>query len=193
MSSYSLLPPPQRTHDYAFWENNFSIDEINQIRTLGDKLASQDAVVGVGELAPEIRHSRVGWMPLTNETQWIYDRLAWIARRLNGQYFQFDVEGFGEDLQYTVYGADNGHYGWHVDMGRMSEIPRKLSMVLLLSDPDEYEGGDLQMRTGPEPVTLDRRQGMVHAFPSYVLHQVTPVTRGTRRSLVVWLCGPQFR
>lgn len=193
MSFYQLLPSPQRTHEQAYWENNLSGEEIEKIRVLGDSLAPQTAVIGSGVVDLKIRHAQVGWIELTSDSQWIYDRLAWIARQLNGQFFQIDIIGFSESLQYTVYHPDNSHYDWHVDMNRISEVPRKLSLVMQLSDPDEYEGGDLQFLTGPEPITAQRGKGIVYAFPSYIVHRVTPVTRGIRRSLVAWICGPQFR
>jgi PKHD-type hydroxylase len=63
----------------------------------------------------------------------------------------------------------------------------------MLSDPSEYDGGDLEIFTGTESVALEKKKGIIHAFPSYVMHRVTPVTRGTRRTLVVWIAGPKFR
>jgi PKHD-type hydroxylase len=70
---------------------------------------------------------------------------------------------------------------------------RKLSLVLQLSDPSEYEGGELQTMSGPNHCAVDRQKGLIAAFPSYMLHRVTPVTKGTRYSLVVWICGPSFK
>jgi PKHD-type hydroxylase len=63
----------------------------------------------------------------------------------------------------------------------------------MLSDPSEYDGGDLEIWTGTEPKVLDKTKGIVHAFPSFVMHRVTPVTRGVRRTLVIWIAGPKFR
>ncbi len=194
MSYYKLAPPvDHREAAFATWEGGFSEIEIARIRSIGDNLLLTPAVIGGGEINPGIRKSNVAWISATEQQVWIYDKLGYIARQLNGQFFDFDIDCFLEDLQYTVYEADGGHYGWHVDKGGNSPAPLKLSRVLHLSDPSEYEGGDLQIRTGPEPLTLEKKQGMVNCFPSYVLHQVTPVTRGTRRSLVAWLCGPRFR
>jgi PKHD-type hydroxylase len=71
--------------------------------------------------------------------------------------------------------------------------PRKLSVVLQLSDPSEYEGGDLEIMNCSEPTQVKKEKGLVTAFPSFMLHRVTPVTKGIRRTLVVWLTGPRFR
>jgi PKHD-type hydroxylase len=66
-------------------------------------------------------------------------------------------------------------------------------MVLQLTDPSQYEGGNLQIVTGGDPLTVRKQRGLVAVFPSYVLHQVTPVTKGSRQSLVAWITGPQFK
>jgi PKHD-type hydroxylase len=62
-----------------------------------------------------------------------------------------------------------------------------------LADPSEYEGGNLQVMTSGQPQTVRKQRGLIAVFPSYVLHQVTPVTQGSRQSLVAWVSGPAFR
>jgi PKHD-type hydroxylase len=117
------------------------------------------------------------------------------VRQLNGQFYKYDLQGFAENFQYTVYNGEAeepGHYTWHQDWNN-SGTPRKLSLVVQLSDPSEYEGGDLQIMSGAEPTTVDKGLGKVVLFPSFMLHRVTPVTKGIRRSLVVWVTGPAFK
>jgi PKHD-type hydroxylase len=70
---------------------------------------------------------------------------------------------------------------------------RKLSLVMQLSDPYEYEGGELQLKTGHNDITIPKQKGLVTIFPSFTLHRVTPLTSGTRRTLVVWVAGPPFK
>jgi PKHD-type hydroxylase len=118
--------------------------------------------------------------------------MANIARNLNGQFFGFNLFGFNESMQYTVYKDNGGHYDWHIDKGILSSSPRKLSLVLQLSDPSEYEGGDLEIMISKDVIKLEKRKGLVWAFPSWVLHRVTPVTKGIRRTIVVWVTGPKF-
>jgi PKHD-type hydroxylase len=84
-------------------------------------------------------------------------------------------------------------YGWHQDYGGKLSPSRKLSLVLQLTDPAQYEGGNLQVMTSGEPKSVRKQRGLIAAFPAYTLHQVTPVTQGTRQSLVAWISGPQFR
>ena len=113
---------------------------------------------------------------------------------MNGQFFDLDLYGFVEDLQYTTYNSvEEGHYDWHMDKGNLNSSPRKLSMVLQLSDPTEYEGGDLEFMMSKDPIKATKQKGIIYTFPSYILHRVTPVTAGTRKTLVVWLAGPKFK
>ena len=115
---------------------------------------------------------------------------------LNAQFFGFDLLGFGEHIQLTNYdGSEQGMYGWHVDMGPHTNAPcRKLSIVVQLSDPVDYEGGVLELQpSGKDVVKMRKQRGLVVAFPSWTLHQVTPVTQGNRQSLVAWISGPPFK
>ena len=107
--------------------------------------------------------------------------------------YQFDLAGFSEHFQYTVYHAsEGGHFGWHID-----QIPngahRKLSFSLQLSDPGDYDGCDLELQCGPAIRAAPRTRGTLVAFPAYAIHRVTPIVSGTRRALVIWTAGPPFR
>lgn len=196
MSNYNFAPCPDKCtneSNYAWWENGFSHREIKDIISIGEDYIQDDGTVDSGRVDDNIRKSKVSWLNNNSRTSWLYDRMAYIARQLNGQFFDFDLYGFVEDFQYTVYGPENDHYTWHMDKGRMGSSPRKLSLVLQLSDPSEYDGGDLEIWTGTEPRVLDKTKGYVHAFPSFIMHRVTPVTRGIRKSLVIWVAGPKFK
>ncbi|MGH7744913.1 MAG: 2OG-Fe(II) oxygenase [Candidatus Dormibacteria bacterium] len=198
MSIYNLSPSPQQAEPFAFWERGFGVDELTRIRNEGDAMldpmSNLNATVGAGELLVDVRRSQIGWFTTENAI-WLYDKLGWIVRQLNGQYFQFDLTGFSEHMQYTYYSSTyQGHYDWHVDAGRGPDVaPRKLSLIVQLSAPDEYEGGDVELMYKQQAEVLSRDQGIVYAFPSWMLHRVMPVTAGTRRSLVVWLSGPRWR
>ena len=200
MSFYPILPHPTFDEvDFATWEDGFTDDECNEIIRLGESLNAKDSTVGGkiehnNSVNNNIRKSLNSWLKVSEETDWIYNRLANISRCLNGMHWRFDISGFSEDLQYTRYNDDSSFYNWHIDSGvNKSDHPqRKLSLTLQLSEPDEYEGGDFQIHSS-RLNTCPKQKGLVIAFPSYSLHQVTPVTKGIRRSLVVWLCGPPFR
>ena len=120
--------------------------------------------------------------------------MAWIARKLNSAFYGFDLTGFHEDFQYTIYkGEEKAHYDWHIDNSSLDNVPRKFSMVLQLSDPKDYEGGNLEIKVGSTPDIVDKKRGLVAAFPAYRLHRVSPVKKGIRKSIVIWVVGPAFR
>ena len=115
-----------------------------------------------------------------------------VASSLNAEYFSFDLSGFHESLQLCNYYEEaQGEYKWHQDFG--GDFCRKLSLVLQLSDPSEYEGGDLQIKTNAYEATMKKQRGLIIVFPSWTLHQVTPVVKGNRQSLVAWIAGPEFK
>jgi PKHD-type hydroxylase len=116
-----------------------------------------------------------------------------VVGEMNERFFGFDLTSFDQGLQLTRYdGTDEQHYDWHVDRG-MGTGQRKLAITLQLSDPKDYEGGDLELRFGKDPITVNKDRGMITLFPSYTMRRVTPVTKGTRYSLVAWVSGPPFK
>jgi len=201
MSTYIFSPSPTYgtgDHTYVTWENGFSDKEIEDIISIGKSRQIDAAKVSSSNIiSPDIRTSSTSWIDLTADSSWLYDRLAYIARCLNGKFYRYDLFGFNEHMQFTIYNSDDkGHYTWHIDTSSGPEntlAPRKLSMVLQLSDPEDYEGGDLELYGSSLITTVTKKRGLVVAFPSYILHRVTPVTKGTRISLVVWITGPAFR
>lgn len=193
---HMLTPYAMPVEPFAWWEGAFTDQELNWLQEQAIK-AEQRAQVGgdpQGDDLAKVRRSKVSWISKTQDTAWVYEKLAHVASSLNAQFYRFDLTGFGEALQLTNYDqSEQGMYGWHQDYGGRISPSRKLSLVLQLTDPSEYEGGNLQILTSGEPVTIRKQRGFIAAFPSYVLHQVTPVTRGSRQSLVAWISGPAFK
>jgi PKHD-type hydroxylase len=110
---------------------------------------------------------------------------------VNCSHFNFSISGFQGDVRYIKYQAPDSHFSWHIDRG--AGIPvRKLSFSLQLSQPSDYEGGELQIMDGAE-IPMPKTRGSLIIFPSYVLHRVTPVIRGQRHAIVGWITGEQFR
>jgi PKHD-type hydroxylase len=182
---------------YATWVGGFTNEEMDSIIELGLALTTIEATINSegSTVNSSIRQSKVGWLWQNEKTQWLYDRIAYIARQLNAKSYHFDLWGFVEGFQFTSYNGEGDHYDQHVDchLGSNGKPSRKLSMVLQLSDPESYDGGELQIITGVTPESVKRERGMVCVFPSFRLHKVTPVTRGVRYSLVVWVTGPSFK
>lgn len=195
---YLLTPYNENRPPFAYWENAFTQDQIDWIKQKAVEKSNPAQVGGGGDgmVQPGIRRSMVGWMDYNPESAWLYNTLAHIVSSLNSQFFRLDLTGFGEPFQLTNYDESyEGMYGWHVDFGgNVNSISRKLSLVLQLSDPADYEGGVLELKpSGSEVIKVKKQQGLIVVFPSYTLHQVTPTTKGFRQSLVSWISGPPFR
>lgn len=181
---------------WAYADKIFTPEECKQIIDLAlNKGKSEATITGAnlkGEVNPEIRKNSVVWLNEKDDLNWMYQRIAGVAININSQFFQFDLFGFTEDIQFTEYNAPGEHYKKHVDR-IYNGVSRKLSMVVQLTNPAEYEGCDLELYTQTDPIKMKRDQGSVLFFPSYTLHQVTPITKGTRHSLVAWMGGPNFK
>jgi predicted 2-oxoglutarate/Fe(II)-dependent dioxygenase YbiX len=135
-----------------------------------------------------LRHCQIAWIaPYASLGLSVVKTLG----NINKLWYRFDLDGRPfEPYQYTVYGVGDG-YGWHIDCGSLNR--RKLSFTLQLSDPADYDGGELEIWTGAEPQVMPKEKGTLIAFPSFMLHRVKPVTRGVRKALVIWASGEPFR
>jgi PKHD-type hydroxylase len=194
------LPPTRdNVHHWITWKGAFTPDQVKRAIDLLEKLPKSHGTTfesGSSEPSGKVRRSQVAWQRPTPESAWLFDKLAYIVSDMNAKFFRLDLEGFFEPFQYTVYQASPdgkpAHYTWHMDRGA-NITPRKLSLVVQLSAPEDYTGGDLELFYSDPVTVVPRALGDISAFPSYVMHRVTPVTAGLRRSLVVWVGGPGFR
>ena len=138
-----------------------------------------------------VRNSKVHWWP---EHHWVCSIMSHYIGLANKHYWEYDCS-FMESIQVSVYEA-GGHYAWHSDYGTSSDtnFTRKLSASLLVSEPSEYIGGDLEfIDYHGNLVKAPKEKGSIIVFPSFVWHRVKPVTSGTRYSLVVWHLGKPFK
>lgn len=178
-----------------------SLPECEWVIERGNKLALELASIGtptVRQVCPETRcvESQAFDAP---DASWLYDRLAQRVAAANRDYFDFDLTGLIEPLQFLRYTPaheelPDGHYTWHVDHGEGAMATRKLSMVINLSPPSEYDGCRLTLFT--ERGAFESPyigQGDAILFPSWTVHSVSPITRGTRYALVAWVHGPRLR
>jgi PKHD-type hydroxylase len=180
--------------NYYYFENGFTPEECDKIIELASALPKQKGTT-VGdseEVVSEYRKSEISWIPQTEEYAWLYDKITNMSQIANSQMWNYDIWGYDDDLQFTRYYDDGGHYDWHADLGA-GISNRKLSCVIQLSEPSDYEGGDLQLNPGGGVTTIPKKKGQVTFFSSFVLHRVTPVVSGTRMSLVTWLAGANLR
>jgi PKHD-type hydroxylase len=176
--------------------------QCDRIIALGSSLDVSGAQVGARDVEVdevlETRRSKTAWIVYDESTAWIYDKLGAVAARAN-RIYGFDLSGFTEDIQFTVYDEPDAFFDWHQD-GLAGEVAaRKLSMVLQLSEPDDYAGARLELfpiaHDGIDTDWSERahRRGTVIVFPAFEHHRVTPLLDGTRHSLVCWIGGPPFR
>ena len=168
------------------------------------KVYNQDRTI-VSRNDPEIRKTSIHFIEdkdnKVNELVWHF------LREANKIQFNYDLTYF-QPIQFGEY-KDGGFYGWHKDddghaIDEPNEI-RKLTAVLVVSNPDTFEGGELQFYNGDRPmedmgeitaeqITNDiKSQGSVVVFDSRDWHRVTPVTKGVRHSIVCWTVGPNFK
>ena len=185
---------------YYWFEQGFTPEELDFISQQVMGIPSQPGVSENGAqdegAGLDSRNSMIKWVPFSDETKWIYDKIGELAGIANKDMYHFDLNNMPENIQYTeYYGTNKGHYDWHMDIGSSGFMQfRKLSVTVQLSGPDEYDGGDLQIWGGGQyPSTAPRGKGNVVIFPSFMMHRVAPVTRGTRKSFVLWLGGGHYR
>ena len=195
--------PDTRPREAAVYrERVLSRAEIDKIIEHASGLEEQKATVGGVNADEESdvdlsrRDSSVRWIDASDsEMAWLFMRIKKTMISLNNLYFRANVDwDFQIRLQFAEYDTSSGagFYFQHSDMPwrALKTVERKLSCSVLLSDPSEHDGGELIVggtRLAPGPQS---EAGTLIAFPSYLPHEVTPVTRGLRRSLVAWYIGP---
>ena len=197
----TVIPPRQHKGSelIAYWENFLSNEDITQLLNLPQWKQIHQAAIGIESatmIAPHIRQSQIVWFEPCEKTKHIWDKIINAIADVNRSYFHYDLSACYEPAQLSLYvGSEQGHYDWHIDMSeKTGHVPRKLSMTLLLSNLSDFKGGELQVKmAGDEPMNLEQAKGRAWFFPSFVLHRVAPVTKGVRRSLVLWVGGPPFR
>jgi len=171
------------------------IDLSSTLKKEQGKVSNPDKVNKVNQDGIEYdkkrRHSTISWLPF-NKMQPMYDDLIYVVQKINRNHFGFSNIQIIEPAQVSEY-SKGGFYNWHsdnsIDMDREPPV-RKLSMTLLLNDPSEFEGGNLEI-AGKKMSYM--KQGHAAIFASFLQHRVTPVTKGVRKSLVAWFNGEPFK
>ena len=176
----------------------FTPEQCQLIINAGRAEPKQNAEVGNGKgikggvIDTKTRTSHISWIPFKKMPE-MYKNIEKIMKATNGNHFGFDGMTITEMAQYTEY-PEGGFYDWHVDndVNMQHEPPvRKISMTLLLSPESEFKGGDLELMSEGKIGKL--KQGQAIFFASFIRHRVKPVTRGNRKSLVMWFGGTPFK
>lgn len=198
------------TYPYIWWDNAFTNEELDTIISYCESQPLDKAtIIGTDSenraATEKVRRCDIKFINYSQDiekTRWMFDRFNGIIKSANDMYYGFDLNGY-EMFQYTSYNSsEEGTYDWHMDtcMGReylSNDMfqPRKLSLTLLLNDPSEFDGGDFLINQGNErdAAKVELTRGRAVLFPSFMIHKVAPVTRGFRKSAVIWVLGPKFR
>ncbi len=139
----------------------------------------------------DVRRTQVCWLEM-DQYRWVYDQV-WIIATTANQLLGFDIASVPEKIQLARYDAEEaGFFEWHADTVP-SDMTRKISISVPLNDPSDYEGGVLELNQGTSVIRVSQDPGTPIIFPSWLIHRVTPVTRGKRYSLVAWVRGPNWR
>lgn len=171
--------------------NDFDCDAI--IRA-GHQFPFQEATIyndSPGHKEDSVRRSRISPICNTPDNAWIYERLEGMVHRANSnKAWNFSITGF-ELIQFSEYKAEYlGAFKEHLDILETSQNrARKISICVQLSRPEDYEGGELSLFNRD---AVPKNRGHAVAFTSFYPHGVSPVTKGTRYSLVAWAVGPKF-
>jgi len=198
INSYNYYLRKTINEVWAYAHSVFSPEECKKIIQL--VIDSKKYSLELGEVGDEgktdtlkDRNSRVLFLPSNDDDfLWVFERAASVVDSLNNQFFNFNVDVI-ESLQFSEYdGKEKGFYAKHRDEFYFSGAHRKLSFSIQLSAIEDYVGGELLLHHKDPPDIGIKDQGSITIFPSYVLHEVTPVTEGIRYSLVGWVLGQKF-
>lgn len=191
-----FLPPQLDQYVDSCWsETYFTEEEVNQLSALFDTSSNkaEAEVSDGGVIMPDLRKSKIVFLePNEVENLPLINKLAQLAIQVNAERYRFDLMGFYESIQIAEYGQGD-FFDWHSDFSVGHASTRKLSLSVQLSESSDYEGGDLEFMINTNHVKAPRTKGTVVIFPSFVYHRVTPITSGTRRSMVGWVTGNPFR
>jgi PKHD-type hydroxylase len=191
---YVLQPQWRQNYaDYCWFESAFTPDEVRRIIELSEEFPPEEATVGnYRAIDGKIRSSIVRWVHPNANNLWFFDRLVTLVGTCNQQRYGFELTGLNEGLQVAEY-RPGGFFSWHKDHGPDAHSIRKLSVTVQLSDPGDYDGGDMEFLAGPRAEVAPKALGTAIIFPSYVMHRVMSIERGSRRSVVGWFSGPPYR
>jgi PKHD-type hydroxylase len=187
------LPLKNNFAEFVHYRGLFLPHELDRILNFWDEDKTIKATLsGDARYNDELRKSSVMFIDNTPENQWLYHKLAGLAINCNNERYWFDLLGFHQELQLTRY-SEGDFFDWHLDFGAGEISDRKLSITMQLSDPGDYEGGDLQFMVNQKIISAPRDKGTIIIFPSFIIHRVTPITKGVRQSIVGWVSGPPYR
>lgn len=203
-----FIEPPVLTRDFPShvqWSAGNSIlspPECDALIARAEKAGFQPAAIGSNEkfrVDPAYRQTLTSMVEFAPDVDWLYRRVTERVAAANREYYGFDLSGLLEPFQLLKYVAAEteeqqpGHYDWHQDFGSGTMGRRKVSVVINLSDPADYDGCRLTLMSHNAQEMGYRGKGEGFMFPSWAPHMVSNITRGTRYALVAWVHGHPYR
>ena len=190
-----ILEPRWKSYIVETTTPLFTPEQCQLIINAGKSEPKETAQVGGranGIVDTKTRTSHISWIPF-NKMPEMYKTLERVMKQTNGNHFGFEGMQITEQAQYTEYPA-GGFYDWHMDSDvdfKHEPTVRKISMTCLLSHESEFEGGGLELMD--EGKIAKPKQGQAIFFASFIRHRVIPITKGIRKSLVMWFGGPPLK
>jgi len=173
----------------------FTPEQCQLIINAGRSEKQETAQVGggsVGTIDTKVRTSHISWIPFKKMPE-MYKTIENLMHKTNNNHFGFDNMQLTEPAQFTEY-PEGGFYDWHIDSdveGKNEPPVRKISMTCLLSHESEFEGGGLELMSDGK--IARPKQGNAIFFASFIRHRVVPISKGVRKSLVMWFGGTPFK
>lgn len=161
---------------------------------------------GRNAIIPEIRKTKEWYLcdqptlesrpdKTNKDWKWLQDKMFQMANIVNDKVFHFNVDGCDDELKLIEY-QDGAFYGWHTDFNAGHCSIRKIVGIIQLTDPSEYEGGDVQFgiqdKDTKEWYTMNKLKGSLTLFPAFLCHNVAPVTKGKRYVIQELFVGDHF-
>jgi len=176
-------------NNYYYYSKGVSPDELIKITEICDKLELTDLSKEVeGEL---YRKSRVGYLEFNEENEWIYETLFKKVYEANDEMgWNFQIEGIIDRIEYCEFHDASGYHAWHSDLEEGQH--RKISVSLILSTVEEYEGGKSQLFIPPSYTDVPNDINNLIIYPSFIPNRTLPVTSGVKRVLNLWVSGKPF-
>ena len=183
---------------YFLPELRFTSKECDRIVSISKSHYPSTASVGGdisnSKLDKNTRSAKIYNIENNLENKWIFEKVANVVSIMNKIHFNYEILGITHSLQLIEYDSNYpvpGHYNWHIDAGKGQPSTRKISFTAQLTDPAEYEGCELIINNLGHEIIGTKEKGSIHLFPSFLLHKVTPITKGIRYALVIWIHGSE--
>ena len=179
---------PLILHNFISYNNVFTQNECNKIINYSNNYIENHT----SDI--EIKIKMCYLLP-DKKINFIYDRIRKLVTETNINIWNYNLYDFGEPIKFLEYNEKyNSHLKIHNDIGNVRgwESFRKLTIIVQLTDENTYEDCNLMIQNSDKLVTTNKNQGSIIIFPSFMMHQVTPITKGIRHSLVLWAYGPPF-